>query len=221
VDYLALSLIMLLAQFSPGPDMLLLLRNALGHPARTGLWTVLGIACGLSVHMLVVLTGLGVAIQSSRVLYPLLLIAGACWLGKLSISLLKEARAMPAAASAVGPENAAPSRETAPALILTDRAAFLQGLVTNLSNVKAMVFLGTIVLTRLGEAPGPGRKAAFFGIVIGQAVLFWSLFVLALQRPQVRRWWDRVQRPLTMLFGAGLLLMALGAVWRGILLIPG
>lgn len=210
---------MLLAQFSPGPDMLLLLRNALGHPARTGLWTVLGIACGLSVHMLVVLTGLGVAIKNSRVLYPVLLIAGACWLGKLSISLLKAARAMPAAASAAGSaENGAPpSPETTPPL--TDKTAFFQGLVTNLSNVKAMIFLGTIVLTWLGNEPGLTRKIGCFAIVIGQAVLFWSLFVLALQLPQVRRGWDRLQRPLTALFGVSLLFLALDAARQGVVLL--
>lgn len=202
--------------------MLLLLRNALGHQARTGLWTVLGIACGLSVHMGIVLTGLGVALKNSRVVYPVLLIAGACWLGRLSFSLLKSARAMPAAAQGVedsvkSSSIGSPSVTDAPKT-LPDRAAFLQGLVTNLSNVKAIIFLGTIVLTQLGNAPGLGRKLGFFAIVIGQAVVFWSLFVLALQHPKVRRLWERLQRPLTALFGISLLLLAVGAAQEGVIL---
>lgn len=211
---------MLLAQFSPGPDMLLLLRNALGHPVRTGLSTVLGIACGLSVHMGIVLTGLGVAIKNSRVLYPVLLIVGACWLGRLSFSLLKSAWAMPAGRAADKPAGSPPADNPRPQSgPMADKAAFIQGLVTNLSNVKAILFLGTVVLAWLGNGPGPGRKAAAFAIVIGQSVFFWSLFVLALQHRRVRSLWETLQRPLTGVFGVCLLLLALDAARQGIILL--
>ena len=40
MPYLSFAVILLLAQFSPGPDMLLLLKNAVNHPLRAGLWTV-------------------------------------------------------------------------------------------------------------------------------------------------------------------------------------
>lgn len=201
MDFLALSLIMLLAQFSPGPDMMLLLRNALRHPAKAGLWTVMGIACGLSVHLTVVLAGLAVAVKNSRFLYPLLLLAGGIWLGWLAVSLLR------AASTATG--SRAVSGHSLP---LASRTAFLQGLLTNLSNVKAILFLGSVVLTWLGQDPPVSRRLVCFAIVIGQAVLFWSLFVLALQHPRVRSLWNRIQRPLNALFGLSLLFLALAAV---------
>ncbi|RYD38646.1 MAG: hypothetical protein EOP86_00235 [Verrucomicrobiaceae bacterium] len=204
MSYSALSLIMLLAQFSPGPDMLLLLRNSLRHPARAGLWTVAGIACGLSVHLIIVLVGLGAVIQSHPVIYPLLLVMGGLWLTRLAVSLLKSLSFM--ADGTAGEATVAP---------LPDRQAFLQGLLTNLSNVKAMIFLGGVVLQWLGPEAGTDRKLALFGIVIGQALFFWSLFVLALQHRRVRRLWNRSQRVLTGLFGAGLLLLSLHAVWQG------
>lgn len=210
MDYYALSVIMLLAQFSPGPDMLLLLRNALSHPARAGLWTVAGIACGLSVHLTVVLVGLSAVIQSSPVLYSLLLIGGGLWLGRLGISLLKSVPGISGSAS----------RDPA-VLPLSSKSAFLQGLVTNLSNVKVMIFLGGVVLPLLKTHASTGRKLAFFAIIVGQALVFWSLFVMALQDSRVRRLWNRSQRAMITIFGLSLMGLALQALWQGIRLLPG
>ncbi len=196
---------MLLAQFSPGPDMLLLLRNALGHPARAGLWTVVGIACGLSVHLTVVLLGLGAIIQSTPLFYPLLLLAGGLWLGRLAVLLLKS---VPLTGDGTAGEPAV--------LPLPSHSAFWQGLITNLSNVKVMVFLGGAVLPMLGNAPSSPRKLAFFAIIVVQALFFWSLFVLILQHPAARRIWNRSQRGLTALFGFSLLLLSLRALWQGL-----
>lgn len=195
---------MLLAQFSPGPDMLLLLRNALGHPVRAGLWTVAGIACGLSVHLTVVLVGLGAVIQTTPLFYPLLLLAGGLWLGRLALSLLKSV--------SITGDGTVEGASVAP---LDSKSAFLQGLLTNLSNVKVMVFLGGAVLPMLGHLPSTGRKLAFFAIIVGQALFFWSCFVLALQHPRVRRLWNRSQRGLTALFGLSLMLLSLRALWQG------
>ena len=50
---------MVIGQFSPGPDMLLLTKNALNHTFRAALFTVAGITTGIVVHTLVALTGLG------------------------------------------------------------------------------------------------------------------------------------------------------------------
>lgn len=207
MDYFFFSLLMLAAQFSPGPDMLLLMRNALAHPLRAGLWTVVGIAAGLCVHLAAVLTGLTLAVKESRVLFPALLLAGGGWLGWLGVGLL---RARPGGVAAEGGDSRVP---------LGAGAAFLQGLLTNLTNAKAVLFLATVVLAWLGPAPGLGRRVAAGGIIVGQALLFWSLFVLALQHPGVRRVWLRCVRPLHFVFGAGLILLGLSALrdgWTGL-----
>jgi threonine/homoserine/homoserine lactone efflux protein len=205
VDYAAFSLLMLLAQFSPGPDMLLLIRNSLAHPLRAGLWTVLGITAGLTIHLTAVFTGLALAVRESRLLFPALLLAGGAWLVWISLQLI---RTVPP------PPHAAAGSQRLP---LTDRAAFLQGLLTNLTNTRAVLFLATVVLSWLGTAPAWNRKAAAALIILGQALLFWSLFVLALQHPLVRRGWHKTARPLHLLFGIALLLLGLNAIREAIL----
>ena len=187
--------------------MLLLIRNALAHPMRAGLFTVLGIATGLSVHLAAVFTGVALAVKESRVLFPALLLAGGGWLTWMAIQLIR---------SRAEPPEAAHDNQRLP---LTDRAAFLQGLLTNLTNAKAVLFLATVVLAWLGAEPTWNRKAAAAAIILGQALLFWSLFVLALQHPLVRRGWHKTAGPLHLLFGLGLLALGLSAVWDGISLI--
>lgn len=201
VDYLAFSLWMLAAQFSPGPDMLLLIRNSLAHPARAGLFTVLGIAAGLTVHLTAVFTGLALAVRNSPAWFSGLMLVGGVWLIWLGLQVI---RSRPAPVTAMGPVRRLP---------LGDGAAFLQGLLTNLTNLKAILFLATVMLAWLGENDGWSRKGAAAAIILGQALLFWSLFVLALQHPVVRRGWHRTARPLHLIFGLGLILLGAGAVW--------
>ena len=200
MDYAAFSLLMLLAQFSPGPDMLLLIRNALEHPRRAGLWTVAGIAAGLSVHLTAVLTGVALAVKESRVLFPVLLLAGGAWLTWMALQLIR---------TRPEPPDASPSYQRLP---LSDRAAFLQGFLTNLTNAKAVLFLATVVLAWLGTEPTWNRKTAAAAIILGEALLFWSLFVIALQHPLVRRGWHKTARSLHLLFGFGLLALGLSAI---------
>ncbi len=198
---------MLAAQFSPGPDMLLLIRNGLAHPMRAGIFTVLGIAAGLTVHLTAVLTGVALAVRESRVLFPALLLAGGTWLCWMAVQLIR---------TRPEPPDPATGDQRLP---LPDRAAFLQGFLTNLTNAKAVLFLATVVLAWLGTSPSWPRKAAAAGIILGQALLFWSLFVMALQHPLIRRGWHKTARPLHLLFGLGLLALGLGALADGLRLI--
>ncbi len=187
--------------------MLLLIRNSLAHPLRAGLWTVAGIATGLAVHLIAVFAGVALAVKESRILYPMLLLAGGFWLAGMAVKLI---RTQPE------PPDATAGHQRLP---LTDRAAFLQGLMTNLTNAKAVLFLATVVRAWLGENPAWPRKLAAAGIILGQALLFWSLFVLALQHPAVRRGWHKTARPLHLLFGCALLALGLSALWDGLRLL--
>ncbi len=164
----------------------------------------MGIAAGLAVHLTAVLTGVALAVKESRILFPALLLAGGTWLCWMAVQLIRT-RPEP-------PDPAAGDQR----LPLSGRAAFFQGFLTNLTNAKAVLFLATVVLAWLGASPSWHRKAAAAGIILGQALLFWSLFVLALQHPLIRRGWHKTARPLHLLFGFGLLALGLSAVMDGI-----
>src|SRR4026208_383720 len=102
MDYLAFAFVMLVAQFSPGPDMLLLLKNAVNHPLRAGLWTVAGIALGLTVHTTLALTGLSIISRDSATAARILNLCGGLYLGWLSFQLLASVIRRPAPESVNG-----------------------------------------------------------------------------------------------------------------------
>ena len=206
MDYLTFAVVMLLAQFSPGPDMLLLLKNAVNHPLRAGLWTVAGIVVGLAVHTTLALTGVSLIIRDSATAAAALNICGGLYLAWLAWQLLRSV--FQSAAVTTGDQ---PASGVTP---LHGRAAFLQGLITNLLNPKAALFL----LGVLAACAGPGttlpHKLGYAAIILGQALVFWSLFVRLLQHPPVRRLYLHSQRLLNLLFGLGLAALALMSLLR-------
>lgn len=208
-ELLAFSALMWAAQFSPGPDMLLLIKNTLTHSRRAGLGTVVGIVCGLTAHCTVVMGGLAAALQAHPMVFQGLRFAGGLYLIYLGGRLLWEVW-----------KNSAPATEEFAASQLSLRGAFTQGLLTNLLNVKAVLFL----MGALAAFHPPGSPAwlkwALGGIVLGQALAGWSLFVWLLGWPPLRLWFLRQQRPWNALFGIFLLMAGLAAWWTAPTLAP-
>ena len=54
-----------LAVASPGPDFAIVLTQSLAHGRRPAVWTSVGIGCGISIHILYCLLGLGFLLANS------------------------------------------------------------------------------------------------------------------------------------------------------------
>jgi threonine efflux protein len=198
---------MLLAQFSPGPDMLLLLKNAVNHPLRAGLWTVVGIVAGLTVHTTLALTGVSLIIRTSPVAAGVLNVCGGLYLGWLAFQLLRSVWTSRGAGEVRGTSGGTMTP-------LPGRDAFLQGLITNLLNPKAALFLLGVLAAYARPDSTLTHKLGYAAIILVQALVFWSLFVWLLQRGPVRRLYLNSQRLLNLLFGFGLAVLAVMALLR-------
>ena len=78
---------MLIGQFSPGPDFLLILKNALNHRRKSALFSAAGINLGLIIHTTLAIAGLAFLFNSSEAIGQALRYAGAAYLIYLSIRL--------------------------------------------------------------------------------------------------------------------------------------
>jgi threonine/homoserine/homoserine lactone efflux protein len=76
-EYYTLGLIALLAAISPGPDFAIVLRNALTHHQRAGIFTALGISAGILVHTSYCVLGLALIISQSILLFNIIKFVGA------------------------------------------------------------------------------------------------------------------------------------------------
>jgi len=70
--FLTIALIHFLGVASPGPDFVLVLRNAINRGIRNGIWTSLGIMAGVAFHLSYCLFGLALLITKTPALFATL-----------------------------------------------------------------------------------------------------------------------------------------------------
>lgn len=189
--------IVLLAVISPGPDFAITTRNSLLYGRRSGLLTAVGIACGVSVHILYTLSGLSYLMAQSLWLLELLRYLGAAyliWLGCQAFTSNKT-------------DNIA--REEAHTSTLSDRNAFRTGFLCNALNPKTALFF--IALFTQVVTPGTGEMIQLLiGLFISAAHLVWfTVVAILLSHPRFQSRFEAAKHRIEKL--TGLCLMGLGA----------
>ena len=193
---LLISSIHLLAAAVPGPDFLLVSQQTLSNGKRSGLLCSLGIALGLSVHILYSSFGLSAIIASSSPALWGIKILGGSYLITLVISGLK--------AKARSGEPVAGEMVKARSAIKTIGLGFL----CNALNPKALIYfvsLFTIVLSR----DTPPQYLLIYDLWMMALQLAWfSVLTVLLSRPAVIRtfqtmghWIDRIAGSAMLLLG--------------------
>lgn len=114
---------------SPGPGAVLSMATGLRHGYRVALRAILGLQTALLIQLAIVVLGLGAVLAASATAFLVVKIAGAAyliWLGvrkwRAPVELL---------------EDGAEARDT--------RGVYLQGVLVNLTNPKAIVFMVALV----------------------------------------------------------------------------
>lgn len=189
--------VMALGQFSPGPDMILLTRTALAEGAKAGTWMALGIATGLTVHASLAVAGLAVAFQQSAGLRHAVTWLAAAYLLWLAWCLLRSAWAPSPPAGPTDQRRAAP------------RSPYLRGLICNLLNPKAVVFLAATCAPFLSGSHPPWWPFAIVALVIVQGGTLWALWARLLQWRPLRTRYENSARWIDGAFGIALAVLAL------------
>ncbi len=196
---LAFTMVAALMTISPGPDTMLVVRNALRGGRRDGLLTVAGICSGLFVHALLSALGVSAVLMYSATAFTALKIGGALYLVWLGIKSLRAAA-----------RRVAPVPDIAGAAPRADgTASFREGLLTNLLNPKVIVFYLALVPQFIGpDDPVLLRYVLLTSIHYVQGILWLGGVALLVARSRVmfmqpawRRWIDAA---------CGTILVALG-----------
>lgn len=195
---LAFALVAALMTMSPGPDTMLVVRNALRGGRRDGLLTVAGISSGLFVHALLSALGVSAVLMYSATAFTVMKIAGACYLVWLGIKSLRAAAKGNATAIEAGVADAVAASQS-----------FREGLLTNVLNPKVVVFYLALVPQFIapGDAVLP-RYVLLTSIHYVEGILWLGGVALLVagsrtlfMRPAWRRWIDAA---------CGTILVALG-----------
>ncbi len=183
-----------LVMLSPGPDMVIVIRNVHVGGRAAGLQTSLGMVAGSLVHIGYCVVGIGWLISQSILAFSLLKYAGATYLIYLGVSSLR-AESVTLEASV---EQTAES----------SRIWFFQGFTTNVLNPKATLFYLGVFTTVITPETSTLATIVLIAVMVTVSVLFWLLFVQTLGTSFVRNVLNRGQKTVNRIFGV--LLMALG-----------
>ncbi|MFD4194620.1 MULTISPECIES: LysE family translocator [Amycolatopsis] len=191
----------LLIAVVPGPDTMVVLKNALAGGARGGLFTCSGIALGNLVQATAVGLGLGTLIVQVRPLFETVRWAGVAYLCWLGFQALRGAwRGNYEALDELDRRRASGLRR------------FREGFLSNITNPKVMAFYLSVLPQFLDPATtgaGEALLLAYTVLVVGTAWQLTLLFLVRwakgwLNRRRVRRAMDAVTGTALIGFGVGL-----------------
>lgn len=184
-----------LVMITPGPDMILVLRNTFVGGRAAGLQTAIGILTGNLVHITYCVLGIGLLISRSILAFSVLKYAAAAYLVYLGVVSVR---------SGVKPLDTSdhPGQRRG-------RTWFVQGCVNNLLNPKGTLFyLGMFTLVITPETSTGVMLLLILSMMLVSAS-FWLFFVYTLDRPVIRASIERSQQTVSRIFGALLLLLGI------------
>ncbi|KNB53369.1 LysE family translocator [Streptomyces caatingaensis] len=201
---LGFALLSLLVTVSPGPDLLLVLRNCLRGGRRAGSATALGVAAGSLAWGAAAACGLAAALQRWDAAFTVVRLAGAAYLVFLGAQALwAQRRAVALSEERPAPEDAGPPPRAG--------AAFRQGVLSCLLNPKVGVFFVAVAPQFLPEGASPLWTTLLFGAIDAVIAVTWMLLVAAgadrmmtwLRRPRVHRGLERATGGILVALGLG------------------
>lgn len=193
-------LVVALLTVTPGPDMVLVLRNGAGGGTSAAWRTGLGSCTGIAAHACAAVLGLSALLAASETAYTGLKLAGAAYLVWLGVSALWGSFRAPRSEPPT-PAVAASAAAAAAGCASGARGGYYrQGLFTNLLNPKiALLFLTLLPQFVAAGEPRVVVTAELALVFLVIALLWWRLFSLAvgrlgvvMSRPRVRTALDRV-----------------------------
>lgn len=187
--FITIAIIAFLAALSPGPDFVVIAKNAIAHSRRAGIFSSIGIGVGILFHSTYCVLGLAVIITHSLLVFSAIKYIGALYLIYLGVKALfaKKGGKM---------LNPAKAKTT-----LSAGKAFQQGLLTNVLNPKCTLFMLSVFT--LVIHPGLSYSIqALYGIEIALITALWFVLLsVMLTHKTVKAKLDKVQHWVTKCMG--------------------
>ena len=165
----------------PGPDIVAIGSQVARHGHRAGFATALGAALGVSLWSVLSLVGISALLLAVPALAVILPVLGSAVLILLGMLALRSA-ARPAGGGGVRYVGEAPA--PAPGQASGQASAWRSmrlGLVTNLSNPKALVFFTSFFTPLMNHYDGAAEKAAMLALLLAVSLLIFSTMSVVLK----------------------------------------
>ena len=187
--------ITVLAVISPGGDFAMVTRNSYLHDRMAGIWTAIGIALAIWLHVAYSILGVGLLLQTSPMLLQAVKTVGALYLLYIAWQTWRH----PVAISSELADSQAR---------FSHWSALKTGLISNAFNPKTTLFVLSLY-TQVIAANSTLSTLLAYGWVISLAHLLWFTWVaLCLSQPRIRLWLLRKQSVVNKAISCVLMLLA-------------
>lgn len=160
-EFLAVLTIATLAVISPGPDFVMLTKNSLLYGKTSGMYTAYGISLAVLVHVGYTLFGIGYIISQSIILFNVMKAIGSLYLIYLGMKMFLSKRTDITQNSNLSHDK-----------VLTNKSAFKQGFICNVTNPKTTIFILSIFI-QVVDSNTPLVQQVLYGILIAGLHLIW------------------------------------------------
>jgi RhtB (resistance to homoserine/threonine) family protein len=183
--------IALLVIITPGPDTVIVTKNAVVHGRRAALGTSFGVNAGLLIWTVAAAVGLAAVVRESAVAFTVLKLVGALYLIWLGVGALRDARRGSTHRSIGAGDSSAR---------MGAQRGFRQGLFSNLANPKIAVFFTSLLPQFVtGHQPDLVPFLLLGGVFVLMTLVWLCGYALvavrisaALTRPAVKATLDRI-----------------------------
>lgn len=199
-----------LAIISPGPDFFLVLKNALTDSRRGGIFTAFGITVGSGILFSLSLLGVGLLIVENELIFKSIKILGAFYLIYLAIKAI-----FYISTTIFEPDLVSINLESAKNKTSNDLKNFKVGLICNLTNPKAIMFIISLSSYIVQQSSGNVKQNGLAVILVSMlCTMTWfslvsSIFGLA----KLRMMFYKKQKIINVIFGLILIYVAINILF--------
>ncbi|MBM7128293.1 threonine export protein RhtC [Dyella mobilis] len=182
--FITIAIVQIIALMTPGPDFFFVSQTAVSRSRHEAMAGVAGITLGVAVWAALALLGLQLVLHRLMWLQHLIAVAGGLYLCWMGLKMLRSALAKPAQAQAEEPVQ----------VFVGAWRSMRNGLLTNLSNPKVVIYFGSIFSAFVGTGVGSGARWALWALVVGETFLWFSIVAGCFALPVMRRGYLRISR---------------------------
>ena len=187
---MSVAMIALFMAVSPGADFVMITRNSIFYSRRAGLFSSLGIAAAIWLHVAYSIAGLAVIISKSILLFSIVKYLGAAYLIYIGWKTFKTRNDLE-----IGHVSGS----------ISALSAFKEGFVTNALNPKTTIFFLSL-FTQVVSPETPLAIQIVYGAIISAAHLLWfSCVSVFLTQPKLLALFQRSKRTIEKLVGGVLI----------------
>ena len=173
--WLAFAVIGIVATISPGPAFAMTVRIAVANSRNIGIIFALGLGVGIAFHVTAILVGIGALIAQSVLLFNIIKYAGAAYLIYIGIKGLKSRK-----------KEKLSTHDKQAKSDLKPSAAFRQGVITNILNPKALVFLTAVLAQFITPETTLFHKIALGSTSVMIETIWFSMLAIFLTNPAIK-----------------------------------